>query len=335
MGPVWYNIRKQNGGRKDMKLLYGEMIGHPLPTPSCHASSVLPLPDGTVLAAWFGGTQEGSGDVDIWLSRRAADIWSAPVTVCAREGYPHWNPVLYPLPDGRIRLVCKESTKISDWYSLGAVSCDGGLTWSEPLPLSPAEYDGSPEGGHGPVKDKPLYLSSGVLLAGCSTEHGVWVPMADRSTDGGFTWETSLIPMPEGVGAIQPTLWESVPGRVHALLRTDAGTVYRSDSEDGGVTWCQAYPTAMPNNNSGIDCTALPDGRVVLVCNPVGKNWGPRSPLCVYASEDNGITWERTLTLESGEGEFSYPAAVFSGGLLHVTYTWKRQNVRYCVIDPE
>jgi predicted neuraminidase len=29
------------------------------PTPACHASTVLPLPNGEVLAAWFGGTAEG------------------------------------------------------------------------------------------------------------------------------------------------------------------------------------------------------------------------------------------------------------------------------------
>lgn len=31
-------------------------------TPSCHASTVLPLADGSVVAAWFGGTKEGDGE---------------------------------------------------------------------------------------------------------------------------------------------------------------------------------------------------------------------------------------------------------------------------------
>ena len=43
-----------------------EFICDPLPTPNCHASTVLPLGDGSVLAAWFGGTKESSADVDIW-----------------------------------------------------------------------------------------------------------------------------------------------------------------------------------------------------------------------------------------------------------------------------
>ena len=52
---------------------------------------------------------------------------------------------------------------------------------------------------------------------------------------------------------IQPTLWESKDGSVHMLTRTKLGKIYRSDSLDGGKTWCRAYATNLPNNNSGID----------------------------------------------------------------------------------
>ncbi|HOJ35878.1 MAG TPA: exo-alpha-sialidase, partial [Clostridiales bacterium] len=51
------------------------------PTPSCHASTVLPLDDGTVLAAWFGGTAEGKDDVVIWVSRRTENGWEKPIQV--------------------------------------------------------------------------------------------------------------------------------------------------------------------------------------------------------------------------------------------------------------
>ncbi|WP_052737040.1 exo-alpha-sialidase [Paenibacillus algorifonticola] len=37
------------------------------------------------------------------------------------------------------------------------------------------------------------------------------------------------------------------------LLRSTEGFIFRSDSNDDGRTWCQAYPTPLPNNNSGID----------------------------------------------------------------------------------
>ena len=43
--------------------------------PSCHASTVLPLPDGTVLTAWFAGQREGADDVGIWAAIRKDDAW--------------------------------------------------------------------------------------------------------------------------------------------------------------------------------------------------------------------------------------------------------------------
>ena len=39
--------------------------------------------------------------------------------------------------------------------------------------------------------------------------------------------------------------------------------------------------------------------------------------------------------LEREPGEFSYPAVIQSAdGLVHVTYTWKRQRVKHVAIDP-
>lgn len=39
---------------------------NPLPTAFCHGATLLPRPDGSVLGAWFGGTQEGLPDSGIY-----------------------------------------------------------------------------------------------------------------------------------------------------------------------------------------------------------------------------------------------------------------------------
>jgi len=39
--------------------------------------------------------------------------------------------------------------------------------------------------------------------------------------------------------------------------------------------------------------------------------------------------------LESAPGEYSYPALIQAkDGLVHITYTWKRERVRHVVLDP-
>ena len=88
--------------------------------------------------------------------------------------------------------------------------------------------------------------------------------------------------------------------------------------------------TPLPNNNSGLDLVHIGGGRLVLACNPVAGNWSRRTPISLLGSTDNGETWSRLLDLETGEGEFSYPAIIAAGGKLHVTYTWNRKNIIYC-----
>ncbi|MDF2724905.1 MAG: hypothetical protein K0Q59_4580, partial [Paenibacillus sp.] len=66
------------------------------PFPSCHASTLVVLPDGDILAAYFAGTKEKDSDCAIWSSRRSAKGgWAAPVKLADEEGVAHWNPVLF------------------------------------------------------------------------------------------------------------------------------------------------------------------------------------------------------------------------------------------------
>ena len=48
--------------------------------PSCHASTIAETKSG-LIAAWFGGSNEGNSDVSIWSARHDGQSWSAPVEV--------------------------------------------------------------------------------------------------------------------------------------------------------------------------------------------------------------------------------------------------------------
>ncbi|MCZ8519540.1 MULTISPECIES: sialidase family protein [Paenibacillus] len=309
------------------------------PFASCHASTIVLLPDGGAVAAWFGGSKEGAGDVAIWAAHRSAQSgWTAPRQVAGEPGVPHWNPVLFRREDGTLLLYYKTGTRIEHWSTFVMESKDDGHTWSAPAVLVPGD-----RGGRGPVKNKPVRLADGTIAAPASLEPA-WDAFVDLSPDGGRTWVRSdAVPMPAdrsaflGKGIIQPSLWESEPGCVHMLTRSTAGAVYRSDSADGGRSWCPAYATALPNNNSGLDLAKLADGTLALVCNPTrpepGKLKGPRSPLVLLLSRDNGLSWEGETVIDEGEKQYSYPAIVAEGSRVHVTYTWRRERIAYWYAD--
>lgn len=328
-----------------------ELIMRQLPTAFCHAATVLCLPQGDLLCCWFGGSHEGEADVAIYASRRSAAGWSEPVKL-ADGAEANWNPVLFAGGDGRLLLFYKQGQQIASWRTLLLESTDEGRSWSAPREL----VAGDAGGGRGPVRNKPIMLTNGRILAGASTEQGLWTAFADISDDGGRTWrkstpiaidslqytagektaESSIAVSQQsfyGRGVIQPSLWQENERRVHMLLRSSEGFIYRSDSEDGGMSWCSAYPTELPNNNSGLDLVRTEQGTLFLVCNPVAANWGQRSPLSLFKSVDGGVSWQRLLDLETEAAEFSYPAIIAQGSRLIITYTWKRQNIACVILD--
>ena len=305
------------------------------PTASVHASTVLRLRDGSILAAWFGGTHEQNEDVRIWVARRTEQGWNPPYQVESGIPAAHWNPVLFEKKNGDICLYYKVGAEIKDWKTYVATSVDGGKTFSASRELVAGDV-----GGRGPVKNKPIYLSNGTLLAPASDETTPeWFAFMDFSEDDGETWTKVRIEKPDEpyskkvATMIQPTLWEEPAGEIHALLRTNRGYAYRTDSKDFGRTWSTAYITTIPNNNSGLDLVGLGGGKLALVSNPVPRHGGARSPLTLAFSDDNGLTFETALTLEDQRGEYSYPAIIADGNKLYITYTYQRKLIAFVEVE--
>ncbi|WP_418607336.1 sialidase family protein [Georgenia sp. SUBG003] len=322
---------------------------------------MLAVGDGLV-AAWFGGTHEGTPDNRIWLARRAggSPAWAEP-TVVAGGDQAHWNPVLAHGPDGSVWLFYKRGPLISRWSTWFRRSTDGGATWTEPAELVPGDA-----GGRGPVKNPPLLLPDGTWLAPGSHERwgdeAAWDAFVDRSVDGGRTWDLAPVPLDRrdvrGAGVIQPALWLS-GSTVRALMRSTEGSAFRSCSTDGGRSWSPAEPTELANGNSGLTVVNLGGGVVACVHNPVAEDWGARCPLVVSVSADDGDTWRQAAVVvedgvtpvdddpgrlpalppprsfapadagvaTTGVGEYSYPAAVVTDGTLVITYTWQRRGI--------
>ncbi len=312
-----------------------------LPFKMCHASNILQTKSGFVLTVFFGGTHEGTEDTAIYLCRAKKDEALMPsVPVCLAKGdQAHWNPVLFELKDGSIVLIYKKGNVIASWQSYVMHSHDEGLTWSAPSELVQGDI-----GGRGPVRNKPIRLKSGRILCPASLEDGIWRSFIDRSDDELKTLHKSNelfymddgehAPVDTGIavseqsfsgkGIIQPALWEDETG-VHALMRSTFGFVARADSTDAGATFGRPYKVNLPNNNSGLDAVYL-NGVLYAVCNPVPGNWGARTPLTIFSSED-GLNFKEEYVLESGAGEYSYPCIRAYQDHLLTSYTYNRRNI--------
>ena len=310
-------------------LLKSEFIYETAPFPSCHASTIAETKDG-LIAAWFGGTDEKDPDVGIWVSRYEGGHWTAPVEAAngvesPTKRYPTWNPVLFQPKTGPLMLFYKVGPDPRTWWGMLMTSTDGGKTWSKARRL--------PDGIVGPIKNKAVQLASGDLLSPTSSEDVGWRVHFERSSDLGRTW-TDTPPVNDGkkIGAIQPSILVHPDGKLQALGRTRQGKIFETWSSDEGRTWSEMTLTDLPNPNAGTDAVSLKNGRHLLIYNPVTKG---RSPLALAASPD-GKTWSAALVFENEPGkEFSYPAIIQTrDGLVHVTYTWKRERIKHAVIDP-
>jgi predicted neuraminidase len=329
------------------------------PFSTCHASTIVELQNGDLLVAWYGGSAEEQPDEAIWMSRFTQGHWTA-AEVVARErdlnpwgypGVPAWNPVLFRAHDGRIWLFYKVGPTTQTWTGAFRVSSDGGRTWT------PREF--LPAGLLGPIKDKPIQLAGGEIVAGSSVEsYRSWACWVERSTDNGKTWtkhgpitvrpgavqtggEVKWSPekspraamSDDPYGLIQPSIVETATGKLRAFMRSGKpmGKIYYSDSSDGGVTWTEAVPTTLPNPSSGIDTVRLQDGRILIVYNDSSSS---QTPLNVAISSDGGERWEPLITLEDGPGEFAYPAVVqTANGDVHIVYTWNRIRIKHVVLS--
>ncbi|MGB9836946.1 MAG: exo-alpha-sialidase [Candidatus Saccharicenans sp.] len=310
-------------------LIKNEFIFEKAPFASCHASTIVETADG-LLAAWFGGTVEGAADVGIWASRFDGQKWSDPREIAngiSEDGgrYACWNPVLFRRRNGELLLFYKIGPSPASWWGMLKISKDEGRTWSQAHRL--------PEGILGPIKNKPVELDDGTILCGSSEEAGGWRVHLEWTKEPLARWERGPdLNQPPDIEAIQPAILRHPGGRFQILCRSRQGRLMESWSRAGDPTeWTPLQQVNLPNPNSGIDAVTLADGRHLLVYNPIKQG---RHILALAISLE-GQKWQQLLELENEPGsEFSYPAVIQTGdGLIHLTYTWKRQRIKHLVFS--
>ena len=306
--------------------------------PECHSASIVETKKGDLIATYFGGTKERNPDVCIWVSRKlkGKTDWTPPQMVADGVFSPDyreacWNPVIYEMPDGELRIYFKIGVNVAKWKGWLVRSKDGGKTWGKREQL--------PDTIYGPIKNKPI-LNKGRLISPTSDERDGWKLYFEYSDDLGKTWKrTAYVDAEQGIKAIQPSIIVLPDGRLEALCRTRSRHIGVTYSNDNGETWSKLTFIDTPNNNSGIDAVNLQDGSYALICNdwPIepDKEKGARTPLSIMRSQD-GIHWNHWITLEDSPIlQYSYPSIIQSrDGHIHVVYTWRRQRVKHVELIP-
>lgn len=313
----------------------------PSPCPQNHASNLLPLPNGDVLCAWFGGTQEGVADISIYCSRleKGSERWSEPMKLSDDASRSEQNPVLFLDGDNVLWLMytAQKSGNQDSAIVRYRQSMDMGHHWGEIKTL----FDQAGTFIRQPV----VVLNNGDWILPvfyCHVNLGEkWVGNYDTSavkisSDKGKTWRD--VEVPNSVGCVHMNVTLLADGSLLALFRSRwADFIYESRSFDNGNSWSEPTPTTLPNNNSSIQVTTLHNGHLALVYNNMsaagaterraslydeivdedddGKTtepqvqpgrsafWGaPRAPMTLAISTDGGKTWPYRRNLDEGDG---------------------------------
>lgn len=340
---------------------------------ACGAVTVQ-APNGDLLCGWMTGSDTEPADDHIYVYARSADAgktWSEPqVLVDAGDG--NAAACLYVVGGRLFALCARWNGRYTVWKWTRRESRDNGHTWTDELPITLLEGDGLSSSfgdlirtssgellGSGTFfRRRAVPLTAGVerlIYAKSEEEAAAMAPIRpgetpptdlDEYSYGAFCFgaaEDLSRFTPYGrvadrpLGLLEETLIELRDGRLSMLMRAEwGGFLWRSDSRDGGRTWCAAYPTDIPNPSSLARLIRLPDGRIALFHNPTGGvpgQRGSRDRLAVWLSEDEMQSWSVRKDLIVG-GYLSYPSPlILHDGTLAFSFDRDRRKAEYVEVD--
>lgn len=310
------------------------------------------MPNGELLIVSQCGdvTEPAPGNrVYAFRSRDEGRTWSGKETVYPEDGQAVYLTEVTVLGDEITVYLTLHNGAFLNWTCVTVKSRDNGYTWGPPEPspcftrftfhrgmirLSGGElvmayqhYPVAPEANERAVQAGGKWLDLGVRYV----ESGVMV-----SHDEGKTFEAYPgIRTEFDESAVwswlwtEPTLAELSDGRIAMLLRIhNTGCLWYAESADGGKSWSEAVPTAIPNPSNKPKLVALPYGGIALIHTPnprVGMKY--RNPLAIWISKDDMQTWPYQHVVTDFPGEFSYPDGICEDGRLLFSIEYNRHDV--------
>lgn len=274
-------------------------------------------PGGRLFVTCFsGGTKEPEPENTVYLtfSDDGGRTFGPAVVMAAPQGdgTRAFDPTLWCDPHGRLWLIFNRGNKDTARHDVHARLCaepDAAVPeWCAERPLDlPTPYAFR--------MNKPTVLTT-----------GEWLLPVTHAKDPIYNWSAGNAQL-QGVaithnqgrtwslhGAVRAPAWalenmiiERVDGVLLMLIRTGAGVLWQSLSDDRGLTWSPGTPTAIANPGSRFFIRALPDGDWILINSPKPDR---RTGITVSLSSDEGRTWYGQLVLDERD-DVSYPDAAF------------------------
>jgi len=237
-----------------------------------------------------------------------------------------WKISIIRLKDSRLGMFSHMNLENGGRAILFSTSNDEGLTWTDPIQINEAHPN-----ERGIHNGSPIVLENGRIVAPafyyldpsygldqqntpgpqCST--GCWI-----SDDNGQTWtkgnEVTIyhdVTIPgESEGILRPTWFEEAvavelkDGRLLLLGRTPFGKIFKSYSNDQGLTWSTPEPTSLASSYSPCAISRIPlTGNLVVVWNQNSLEEDQkglrRHRLTLAISADDGMRWKYHRNIES------------------------------------
>ncbi|MBD3646879.1 MAG: exo-alpha-sialidase, partial [Pseudomonadales bacterium] len=269
-------------------------------TREAHSASAYTY-DGKIKAFWYGGTQEGAGDVNIYSTTFAKGEWSKPraiIDVATVEKQLDrfvrkvGNAVAYHRGNGRIWLFFV-SVSVGGWggSSINLItSTDHGKTWSPAKRLVTSPFLNIST----LVKNPAFEYADGTI--GLPVYHefiGKFGEILRLDSSGRILSKTRLS---WGQSSLQPIITPISTTTAVGYMRyaEHYGRVLHTVTHDRGLTWSKPGKLKLKNPNSPV-FSFYTGQEILLIINNADNN---RTNLTLAASQD-GESWELVHKLES------------------------------------
>ena len=138
-------------------------------------------------------------------------------------------------------------------------------------------------------------------------------------------------------GPIQADLISCPKDEIMLIMRdtSEKRKVMRTNSPDGGKTFpFPVYPSPFQCPLSGIAALKDREGNIIIAHNNTEIH--QRTPLSLSLSKDNLKTLYKSMDIQFGSGEYSYPSLLMDfGGNLHLVFTNNREKIGHFMLHDD